>query len=144
MASNDDNYRSLVLPVEQWVRDNDELMLAVARESLKQTVEAMQTPVREGGRMRVDTGFLRTSGRANLNGYPSGEAERPANAKPNSYQWNGEAIDAVLRRMKLGDTFNFGWTANYAPVREVYDGFMETELQNWNMRVNRVVARIKR
>lgn len=119
-------------------------MLAVMRESLSETVEATQQPMREGGRMRIDTGFLRTSGRANLNGLPSGASIRPADARPGQYTYDGESVDATLRQMKFGDTFYFGWTADYAGVRELYDGFMGTALQNWQQTVNGVVMRVKK
>ena len=36
-------------------------LLAVVRDSISTTVETAQTPVKKGGKMRVDTGFLRSS-----------------------------------------------------------------------------------
>ena len=36
----------------------------------------------EGGRMRVDTGFLRASGQLSFNGMPTGPSIKPADAAP--------------------------------------------------------------
>lgn len=124
-------YGSFAADVEDWVRETNERVEAVMRASLNDVVENAQTPVAKGGRMRVDTGFLRASGRASLDGWPSGPSEKPADALPNSFTWDGETIIAVLAKLKVGDTFFFGWTANYAEYRELYDGFLEAALQNW-------------
>lgn len=107
-------------------------MLAVARLSIKDAVENAQEPTGRGGRMRVDTGFLRASGRASVNGWPSGNSVRPKDAKPGQFTYNGEQIDVTLAKLKIGDTFHFGWVANYAEYRELYDGFMEASLQHWS------------
>lgn len=125
------SYSSLTADIEDFVRKTDERMLGVMRNSLQDVVINSQTPVAKGGRMRVDTGFLRASGRASLDGWPSGQSIRPAEALPNSYSWDGAGVTKVLNDMKLGDTFFFGWVANYAEFRELYDGFMEASMQNW-------------
>lgn len=124
-------YGSFAADVEDWVRETNQRVEAVMRASLNDVVENAQTPVAKGGRMRVDTGFLRASGRASVDGWPSGPDVRPNDALPNSYTWNGEAVIAVLSKLKVGDTFFFGWTANYAEYRELYDGFLEGALQHW-------------
>ena len=124
-------YGSFTADVEDWVRETNERMEAVMRASLNDVVENAQTPVARGGRMRVDTGFLRASGRASLDGWPSGPDVKPPTAGPNSFSYNGEAVVATLSKLKIGDTFYFGWTANYARYRELYDGFLEAAMQNW-------------
>lgn len=124
-------YTNLTADIEDFVRVSEERMLAVMRASLNDVVENAQTPVAKGGRMRVDTGFLRASGRASIDGWPSGPNVKPNDAGPNSFSYNGESIVATLAKMKLGDTFFFGWTANYARYRELYDGFLEGALQHW-------------
>lgn len=137
-------YTNLSAAVEDFVKESEARMLAVMRQSLADVVENSQTPTREGGRMRVDTGFLRASGRANLNGWPSGESVRPIGAKPNQFSYNGEAVTATLLKMKFGDTFHYGWTAEYAPIRELYDGFLEASLQNWSRYVAFATDTLKR
>jgi hypothetical protein len=124
-------YGSLTADVEDWVKETNQRIEAVMRASLNDVVENAQTPVGRGGRMRVDTGFLRASGRASIDGWPSGPDVRPSDALPNSYSYDGDAVVAVLAKLMVGDTFFFGWTANYAQYRELYDGFLEGALQNW-------------
>jgi len=124
-------YTSPSATVEDWVRKSKERMLAVMQSSIQDVVDNAQQPTAKGGRMRIKTGFLRASARASLEGFPSGPSVRPADAAINSYTYNGEAISAALIKMKFGDTFYFGWTANYARYRELYDGFLETSAQNW-------------
>lgn len=124
-------YSTLTADIEDFVRETKERMEAVVRASLNDVVENAQTPVARGGKMRVDTGFLRASGRASIGGWPSGPNIKPTTAGPNSFSYDGEAVVATLSKLKLGDTFFFGWTANYAQYRELYDGFLESSLQNW-------------
>ena len=86
--------------------------------------------------MRVDTGWLRASGRASLEGMPSGQGARPSDAPVGQYtgvydNFDGSALNAVLMNMEFGDTFSWGWVANYAQYRELYDGFMEASIQHW-------------
>ena len=129
-------YGSLVADLEEIIDRTEQKMIDVMRASLKDLVENMQTPPAKGGRMRVDTGWLRNSGRASLEGFPSGVGARPADAPVGQYtgiydKWTPGDLDAVLPVMKLGDTFYWGWVANYASVRETYDGFMDLAIQNW-------------
>lgn len=128
--------QTFVADIEKWVKKTDERMLAVLRGAILDTVNHTQEPLAKGGRMRVKTGFLRASGRASLNGMPTGNGVRPANAVDGQFQWDGEAVVKTVLSMKIGDTFTFGWVANYAEVREMYDGFMVTATQNWQTFVN--------
>lgn len=48
----------------------------------------------------------------------------------------------TLIKMKIGDTFFFGWTAIYAKRQEVYNGFMESAIMNWQNIVNNQVRRL--
>jgi len=119
-------------------------MLACMRNSLQELIEDnMQVPMAKGGRMRVDTGFLRRSGMANIGAMPTGEAIRPDGAKLGQYQWSGEQLITVLAKLKVGDVFYFGWTAKYAEVRELYDGFVITSLARWKEIVSRNADKLK-
>lgn len=122
--------------IEQFVLKSEKRLEAVIKNSIQDVTEMAQTPVGKGGRMRVKTNFLRASGRASTEGFPSGPSVRPADAQDNSFEYDGEAVNAVIIKMKLGDTFYFGWTANYAAIRETHDGFLETATQNWQQFVN--------
>lgn len=127
---------TLSADIEQFVLKSQQRLEAVVKNSIQDVTEMAQTPVAKGGRMRVKTGFLRASGRASTEGFPSGPSVRPADAQDNSYEYNGEAVNALLINMNLGDTFYFGWTANYAAIREMRDGFLETATQNWQQFIN--------
>lgn len=129
--------RDLQTKIDEFVINSNERMLAVVRQSISEVVEESQTPIAKGGRMRVKTGFLRASGTAALNALPSG----PSKGDPKkSYTWMGESVNTVLAQIKIGDVFFFGWTARYAKIREVYDGFLETSLQNWQSHVDKAAA----
>ena len=129
--------QTLSADIADFIRNSEDRLLAVMRGSISDVVEQSQEPTAKGGRMRVDTGFLRASGRASLEGMPSGNGVRPADAARGSINYDGSAIQATLLKMKLGDTFYFGWVANYAEVREIYDGFLITSTQNWQSFVNK-------
>lgn len=70
--------KSFTAQVEQMIANSKEAMLAVVQGSIRDMTNDMQIPVAKGGRMRVDTGFLRASARASLNGMPSGRSKKNA------------------------------------------------------------------
>lgn len=118
--------------VAAWVRKSDSRVTAVFRESAQRLIEQAQTPVGAGGKMRVDTGFLRASGQASLTGWPTGPSRRD--------EGNGNFdYTLTIAGAKVGDTIYFGWTAEYARVREFHDGFMRSAAQNWQPIVTAVV-----
>ena len=92
--------------------------------------------------MPVDTGFLRSSARGALGSWPSGPSDKPDDAAPGSFTWDGDSVTTVLATMEPGDVFYFGWTAVYALKQEVYNGFMEGTLQNWQGIVDANVRRL--
>jgi hypothetical protein len=111
---------------------------AILRESAQRLIEEAQTPVGKGGKMRVDTNFLRASGQASLTGMPYGPSIRGAEPNGNfDYTF-------VLAQAQLGGTIWFGWTANYAIYREFHDGFMRSAAQNWQAIVNQVAREVAR
>jgi len=130
--------------VDAIILKTDKRMLALQREAIQRTVDIAQTPVAKGGRMRVDTGFLRASGQGSLTGMPTGPMRGDPNATPGQYD-NGSksSVVLVLAQMQLGAIFFFGWTANYAKYREVKDGFLEAAAQRWPQTVREVIAEIK-
>jgi len=131
---------NLVPQLDRIVVNTEARLLAVVRQSISDTVEEAQVPTKKGGKMRVRTGFLRSSGVAALNAAPTG----PRKGDPKgTYTWNGDSITAVLAKMKIGDTFYFGWTAHYAKHREAFDGFLESALMNWQNNVDKAVQRFR-
>lgn len=118
--------------VGAWARKSDNRLTAVFREATQRVIEQAQTPVGEGGKLRVDTGFLRASGQASLTGWPSGPSRRE--------EGNGSFdVNLVIAGARVGDTIYFGWTAEYARPREYHDGFMRSAAQNWQPIVSAVV-----
>lgn len=124
-------YGTFTAQVEDIIAVSDKRMTALVRQSIQDLIENAQQPVAKGGRMRVDTGFLRASGKISLNGMPTGPGRGTSDA-PGSYSYDEQAnVTVTLGKVKLGQTIYFGWTANYAKYRELYDGFLEGALQHW-------------
>jgi hypothetical protein len=90
--------------------------------------------------MRVDTGFLRASGQASLDGMPSGPARGEATG---NYEFDPNVSTLVIARAKLGGKIWFGWTANYARPREAKDAFLRMAVQRWKSIVSQVVTELK-
>ena len=131
-------YSSCAADIEDIIAVSEKRMIALMRASLQDVINEAQLATGKGGRMRVDTGFLRASGQASLTGLPTGPSMKPDEATRHSVDDGSAAtnITVQLGQLKMGATFYFGWTANYARYRELYDGFLEGALQNWS----RIVA----
>jgi hypothetical protein len=127
--------------VEGIVNKTDQKLVALARETTQRVIDDAQLPTARGGRMRVDTGFLRGSGRLSLNGMPSGPS-RPVEGA--TYPYDERAVELTLGRVELGDTIFFGWSAEYAKYREAYDGFLQAAIQNWPQHVANVITELNR
>ncbi len=132
--------------VEDWVKQSKENLTTVVRQSIQDVVNAAQVPVAKGGRMRVKTGFLRASGASSLTGMPTGPVRGDPKGtydSPEEYSTDAK-VNVNLGKLKIGNTFYFGWTAEYALPREAYDGFLETALQNWQQYVSSNAEQLKR
>ncbi len=129
--------------IDRIVVNTEKRLLLVMKQSLINIINEMQTPVAKGGKMRVDTGFLRASGQASLNGMPTGTQTKPKDAQAGSYNWDSGATEATIGGMKFGAILFWSWTANYSRYREAYDGFMYSAVQNWQQTVDKVVAEAK-
>jgi hypothetical protein len=117
-------------------------------QSTQELINEVQKPVGKGGKMRVDTGFLRASGQMSLTGMPTGPVRgrkrTPEEAKDKViYETKPAAVVKLGNEFQLGNSIFFGWVANYAKYREAYDGFLISGIQNWQSIVDRVTARIK-
>lgn len=131
------NVKTLSAPVDDWVQATKKRMIAVRNASIEKVVNAAQLPTGKGGRMRVDTGFLRASGQMTLNGFPTGPIRGDDDATKYFYD-DGERpgsevtpVALILARASLGTDIYFGWTANYARYRESQDGFLRLAAQRW-------------
>lgn len=152
--------KEFTIKVDEFVANTEAKMMAVIKTAIQDVVVEMQKvgPSKnnpgggEGGKMRVDTGFLRWSGVASLNQVPSGQGVRPrdrtdddpAGPLPEFEITEPRFMKATLIRMKMGDIFYFGWTANYAKKREALDGFVESASQKWQSFVDAAVGSIKK
>lgn len=135
--------------VDKIVANVKAKMIGVIKTAIQETVQDMQTPRAAGGKMPVDTGFLRSSGAAALNQMPVGEIQgrerEPGEVGVLSeYRYTGDFLPLTLGRMELGDKFCFGWTAYYAEKQELYNGFMDSAIQNWSNTVDNVARRLKK
>lgn len=141
--------------IDTFVANTKEKMLTVYKNSLQDIIEDAQTPVAKGGKMKVDTGFLRASGVASLNSLPvgdnigrkRGEGEIGVLSEYRIDEKNsvkGTSVITALANMKIGDVFYFGWTAKYAIYREAYDGFLESAVQKWQTIVDKNVKRLRK
>ena len=119
---------------------------ATARGAVQTTLMTAQRTVGQGGRMRVDTGFLRASIQGSLNGMPDGPVNNPTKTKYGpSAQVAGEPIVQVLLKWQpqQEQVLSVGWTANYARPREYHDGFLRGAVERWDSHV-KTAAKIAR
>ena len=135
--------------VTNFVADTEKKSMAVIKTALKELIVDAQTP----GKMRVDTGFLRSSGIAQIGQIPSGMTEgrkRLPGEKGVLPEYSlkesspGKYIDTAITKLKAGETLYFGWTARYARYREAKDGFLESAVQKWQSFVDDAVRKLKK
>lgn len=161
--------KTFVADVDKIIRASEERMNALIRQSTQEVIDIAQTPGfsvastkiaikkglggrgkkkiqgpvpsgGKGGKMRVDTGFLRASGRISFSGMPSG----PTRGEPGkTYAYDEGSVELKLAGAKVGMTIFFGWTAAYALIRETYDGFMISAVQKWPSIVEKITNQIR-
>jgi len=101
---------------------------AVFRSSVQEMANIASEPRAKGGRMPVDTGMLRASIRAALNGTPSGSSE---------------TVAVGLAQWQAGDSIRIGWTVNYAWPMEARYGFARGAAEQWERIVDSKAAQAK-
>ena len=129
--------------VDEIIAKSEKNMLLLLKQSVSDVIDGANTSTSKGGRMRRDTGFLNASGVASLTGMPSGPG-RGESKIPDFYKYEDSNVIATIGQLKLGSTIFYGWTANYAKYRELKDGFLAAELQNWQAIVNKNANEIKK
>jgi len=90
--------------IKAFTTKANEKLEAVIKQSAQEVFSTAQTPKAMGGRMPVDTGFLRNSLIASLNGATVGGGS--------------DAYTLAIAGSEAGDTIFAGWTANYARFME--------------------------
>lgn len=115
--------------IKAFADQSKEKIEAVVKQSAQEVFSIAQTPKAQGGRMPVDTGFLRNSMMAELNGASVGGG--------------ADAYVLAVAGMDLGDVIFAGWTANYARHQEYGTSrmpgnfFMLSAAQQWQAIVAR-------
>jgi hypothetical protein len=126
--------------IDRFVIDTEKKLLFVLRDAINQTVDEANKNKQDGGKLPIDTGFLWSSGISSLNQIPHGPIKGDKNEK---YSWSGGFLTETLAKMKVGDSFYFGWTAVYARIQEVRNGFLGSALMNWQKNVDNAVLKVK-
>ena len=136
--------------IDKIIANTKEKMFAVFKDSFQDLVEEASRPEKKGGKMRVDTGFLRSTGCGALNAIPQGESEGrkrlPGEIGVLSEYANYDfksSLQSLLIEMKPEDKIYWGWSANYAKYRELYDGFIASACQNWKKYIEKNTRRLK-
>lgn len=119
--------------LSDWATKTEERMEAVVKTALQDLADEVQRPRAKGGRMPVDTGFLRNSAGAAINAEPSSVG---------IYSEGQTSI--VINRLKMGDTLFFGWSANYARYMNNRYGFLDLPVQNWDNIVFKAIKKVQR
>ncbi|KAF1016181.1 MAG: hypothetical protein GAK31_01670 [Stenotrophomonas maltophilia] len=116
---------------------------AIFKGSAQQLMEEANTPEGRGGKMPVDTGFLRNSVGASTEGPPESGGEPP---------------ELVFLGLQVGQAVWAGWTAKYAMRMEhgfygedskgrtyaqAGKGFVRAAAQNWAFIVEAVAKQVK-
>jgi hypothetical protein len=126
--------------IDAWAKKSQKRMLAVRNQSTQDIIDDAQLPTAKGGRMHVDTGFLRASGQSSLTGMPTGPIR---GAKDQTYGTDPGGASVNIGKWPLGGSFFFGWTANYARPREAKDAFLRLAVMKWPNFVTNNIAKAK-
>lgn len=108
--------------VKKWVGGSKAKAEAALKTAVQDMTAEMNRPRARGGRMPIDTGFLTNSGSAD--GIPV-------------------AVALMRWRPLQGETFTYGWSANYAPVMNARYAFRDAPVQNWQEYVKNAVNKVR-
>lgn len=108
--------------LNRWASQSLDRVEAVIKTAVQDMTAEMQTTRAQGGRMPVDTGFLR-----------------------NSILGNGTNPAVGLAQWKPATgTYTLGWTANYAVYMDARYGFFRLGIQNWPNHVQNAIRKVQR
>lgn len=143
--------------VDEWVKQTQERMLAVFRQSVQTVDTRMLTVVGKGGNMPIDTGFLRASRVASTQG-PAPMRSDAVPEEGKSYPPNDQAMVSLLINLNLGETVWLTFVAAYArrqeygfngtdalgrTYKQAGRGFVRLAAQSWQSIVNSVTEELK-
>ncbi len=131
--------------IEKFALDAEKRYRAIARTAAQAVVKNAQKTVGEGGRMRIDTGFLRASIAAAVGQMPSGPSanDRDETYSVGSYVGENPAATFLRWDPNKGEILYIGWTANYARYREAHDHFLKLAVQRWDQEVAKAAKSIR-
>jgi len=136
--------------VDAWVRETKARQTAVFRESAQRITEEILTPVAKGGHMRVETGFMRASLSASLEGALPQLADRPEAAVKATQEtgapsvtFDDSAVGLVISNAEIGDTITFAFAASYARHVENKFAMVRLAAQRWPQVVAEVAKEAK-
>ena len=124
-----------IAAIEGWVMEQQELLMAVARQATQSVIEEMKKPKAAGGRMPIDTSFLQNSLQGSRAGVPGIDPQATGGIPQRG---NFQEIQALIGNWKLGETLYFGFTAayaahqNYGTIHMEGNFFVELALQRWD------------
>lgn len=136
--------------VSEWVAQTKERIEVVFKTATQELFYGCLTPVTQGGRMRVKTGFLRASFSASLDA-PIGRVTTNPNPTGTDeiYSVDSGAISLTINQAELGQTIYGMFTANYARPREYGsrgkpgDGFVLAAASRWQEYVNEAALKVQ-
>lgn len=133
--------KKAIKDLDAIIQRTDDELLAIFKSSAQDTIREANKPIAKGGSMPVDTGFLRSSGRAELNNIPRGPDVAPEGFTSRAV--SGQA-SRVINSASLNDKIIYGWSARYAIYMENRYMFMRKAAQNWGRIVDKNIGKIKR
>lgn len=134
--------RNFASSVDDWVKETEQRMLAVFRESTQRVTSTAANGV------PVDTGFARASVQASTEAMPpivDGKKGEEGKVYPASF---GQ-VSAVIANAQLGQTIYVGWTASYVlPLEHGHSkqapaGFVRLAAAQWPRIVAEVTVEAK-
>lgn len=139
--------KTFTAQVDRWIAKSRKRTRAVVQTATQDllTAASLQGPSvknpagGKGGRMPVDTGFLRASLSVSFSGMPLGPGKGAPDVK-----YGDPAFQMKLLDFTPGKTIYAGWTAKYARFMENRYGFMRGAAQNWKSYVQNAAAEVKR
>ena len=126
------------ITIDDWVLKAAGRLETVAKTATQAVAENANLHTGRGGRMRIDTGFLRNSIAGKQGSMPSGVSDRATEQKGDA-----SAIETEIARWDVSKPFFVGWSASYARYREMRDGFLTVEIQNWQKHVDDAIRQAK-
>ena|SRR5690606_56053 len=111
--------------VDRWVSSSRARTEAVVKTAIQSLAEEANRPTGQGGRLPLDTGFLRNSFTGQVGSMPSGPSHR------GEAMGRAEDVYLVIANMRIGQVLYLGWTANYAKYMEARYAFRDAASQRW-------------